>query len=87
MSTLSEQTPGCGVYVGVKPPPADGRWVAFFIDVTWEQTTAAAGQGPLSSGWPVLPSGVLEWTSQVSVVPNTYPFDDCHGSGCQGKLV
>ena len=87
VSTLSEQTPGSGVYVGVKPPPADGRWAAFFIDVTWEQTTAAAGQGPLSSGWPVLPSGVLEWTSQVSVVPNTYPFDDCHGSGCQGKLV
>ena len=27
------------------------------------------------------------FTSPVSVIPNTYPFPDCHGAGCKGSLV
>mmetsp|Transcript_40240 Transcript_40240/g.106558 ORF Transcript_40240/g.106558 Transcript_40240/m.106558 type:complete len:565 (-) Transcript_40240:156-1850(-) len=79
--TLQEKTPGSGVYVGAKSPPSGGRWAAFFVDVVWEQKQHNG------LGWPVLPPGDFEFTSQVSVVPNIYPFEDCHGADCQGTLV
>jgi len=79
---LTEQSPGSGVYVGAKLPPSDG-WTAFFVDVTWEYH-ANSSEG---LGWPILPFGDFEFTSQVSVVPNTFPFPDCHGLDCQGKLL
>ena len=30
---------------------------------------------------------VFQITSQVNIVPNTFPYPDCHGVGCKGKLV
>ena len=39
----------------------------------------AAFNGPQES--------ILELTTQVNIIPNTFPFPDCHGIECQGKLV
>lgn len=34
------------------------------------------------------PSGsVLELTTEMLVIPNNYPIDDCHDQQCFGKLV
>lgn len=30
---------------------------------------------------------VYEFTTQVNIVPDTFPFPECHGAGCRGKLV
>ena len=46
-------------------------WTAFFIQATFA--------GPRAT--------VFEVTTQVNIVPNTFPFPDCHGSGCRGTLV
>ncbi|XP_052266499.1 autocrine proliferation repressor protein A-like isoform X3 [Dreissena polymorpha] len=46
-------------------------WTAFFIQVTF------AG----------LADSVLEFTTQTLIIPDTYPFPDCHGAECRGTLV
>ena len=30
---------------------------------------------------------ILQLSTQVNIVPNTFPYPDCHGVGCKGKLV
>ena len=63
-----------------------GRWTAFFIDVTMEHEQGASN-GSNVGNWPVLPLGDFEYTTAVSVIPNTYPFPDCAGENCTGSLV
>ncbi|KAK3579248.1 hypothetical protein CHS0354_033325 [Potamilus streckersoni] len=46
-------------------------WLAFFIQVTF----------------PGLMGSVLEFTTEAMIIPNTFPFDDCHGEQCLGELV
>jgi len=43
-------------------------------------------------GWypgmiPKLKPGLFEFTTEVSVKPNVFPFEDCHYEGCKGVLV
>jgi hypothetical protein len=38
-------------------------------------------------GWPVLGKEIFEFTSEVSVIPQTFPFPDCSGANCSGSLV
>ena len=30
---------------------------------------------------------VFQISSQINIVPNSFPYADCHGAGCKGKLV
>ncbi|KAL3877581.1 hypothetical protein ACJMK2_035277 [Sinanodonta woodiana] len=46
-------------------------WLAFFIQVTF----------------PGLMGSVLEFTTDAMIIPNTFPFEDCHGEQCKGELV
>lgn len=46
-------------------------WRGFFIQATFP--------GPQGS--------VFEFTTQINIIPNTFPFPDCSNSGCQGTLV
>ncbi|KAH3871998.1 hypothetical protein DPMN_035212 [Dreissena polymorpha] len=55
----------------VELPNPPVGWTAFFIQVTF------AG----------LDDSVLEFTTQTLIIPNTYPFPDCHGAECRGTLV
>ncbi|XP_052266498.1 autocrine proliferation repressor protein A-like isoform X2 [Dreissena polymorpha] len=34
-----------------------------------------------------LADSVLEFTTQTLIIPDTYPFPDCHGAECRGTLV
>ena len=39
-------------------------------------------------GWlPKDRAGLFEFTTEVAVVPNTFPYKDCHYEGCTGVLV
>ncbi|XP_043924075.1 autocrine proliferation repressor protein A-like [Protopterus annectens] len=46
-------------------------WLAFFIQVTY--------RGPEKS--------VLEFTTEVHIIPDAFPFPDCTGEKCYGTLV
>jgi PhoPQ-activated pathogenicity-related protein len=82
--TASESDPN--VYVGTHPMPANGTWAAFFLDVTYKKSE---NQGVAS--WPggFIPTNsfVHEFTTEVSIIPDTLPFDDCSGTDCHGVLV
>lgn len=73
-------------YVAKMELPPEGQYTAFFIDVTYENSFE------LGSNWhpgffPKDRAGQMEFTTEVSIIPNTYPFDDCHGLDCYGTLV
>jgi PhoPQ-activated pathogenicity-related protein len=74
--------------------PDDGRWVAYFIDVKYkEYGDDLANKVDAPPSWeacnllPCDKPGRLEFTTQVSVWPNTFPYDACTGEGCAGKLL
>lgn len=88
-----------GIYVASQETPAKG-WTAFFVDVQYgdkentsfvEKKMKAVEERMLSAdgenGWPLNWPMHLEFTSLVSILPNTSPFEDCHGHECKGKLV
>jgi hypothetical protein len=49
---------------------------------------AFAESGFLGELWFTGPNGKYwVFTTQVSIIPNTFPFPDCSGAGCLGGLV
>ena len=40
-----------------------------------------------SKAWPVGEENVYVFTTEVSIVPRTFPFPECFGDECFGKLV
>ena len=62
-------------------PPPNGKWTAFFVDLEYENMESSK-----RLGWPIN-LGHFEFTTSVSVVPNTYPYPECYGDSCFGKLV
>jgi len=78
---LEETSPGSLTWVGEKAPLEDGRWIAFFVDLEFAPSSLT------TSGWPVGEEGILEFSTSVSIVPDTFPFSDCSGAECLGDLV
>lgn len=74
------------IYKANLPLNKDGNWDAFFIDVTYEKDEAIVGPSNLSS-WPYTEPGNLEFTTEVSIWPNTFPYSDCSGAECYGTLL
>jgi len=86
---------GKRTYRANRPAPEDGRWTAFFIDIKYrEQKPQIYSTGSFSKidhrGNKFLPidkPGRLEFTTEVSIVPNTFPYPECAGAACDGPLV
>mmetsp|Transcript_34025 Transcript_34025/g.43883 ORF Transcript_34025/g.43883 Transcript_34025/m.43883 type:complete len:532 (-) Transcript_34025:234-1829(-) len=81
-------------YIATHETPTDGTFAAFFIDVTYvkDPETNEAIYSPPGDAWvpefiPRDAPGQLEFTSEVSIVPNTFPYEDCSGVDCYGTLV
>ena len=74
-------TAGSLTWVAHQDPPSDGRWRAFFVDLQFDTPEES------SYGWPTGEDGILEFTTSISVVPDTFPFTDCEGDECLGDLV
>lgn len=81
--------------------PTDGRWVAFFLEVTYERAPKEQAeyesyvkQGQALNGpkgvLPPIPHdlyGRMMHTTEVSVWPQTFPYPDCTGAACGNSLV
>lgn len=88
---------GKRTYTAHKDEPGDGRWVAYFIDVKYKEqpveSVSVSGQKQAPPHWdactrlPCDKPGRLEFTSQVSIWPNTFPYDSCTGDACAGNLL
>ena len=72
---------GSLTWVAHQRPPIDGRWKAFFVDLQFDGTVGR------TAGWPAGRDGILEFTTSISIVPNTFPYDECEGAECLGDLV
>ncbi|CAK8676928.1 unnamed protein product [Clavelina lepadiformis] len=51
--------------------PLNGHWRAFFIQMTFP--------GPNGT--------MLEMTTETKIIPDKFPFQECHMDGCKGDLV
>lgn len=80
-------------YTAHKDEPGDGRWVAYFIDIKYKEHKDQFALKKVPEGWeactrlPCDKPGRLEFTTQVSVWPNTFPYEDCAGETCAGELL
>lgn len=75
-----------GSYVAHMEADPMGGWTGFFIDFTFEDPRPVVAPGALGA-WPVNSPGSLDMTTEVSIWPNTFPFEECSGEGCYGTLL
>ena len=91
-----------GTWVAEMQPRTDGKWTAFMVHLEYEgpkkaeftgakETARVIGGGGVDvqapADWPISSDGRYQMTTTVSIIPQTYPFPDCHGESCRGKLV
>jgi len=62
---------GSGYYRAAFDNPPDGRYLSFFIKMSFE--------GPEGRTY--------YFTTEANIIPNTWPYEDCHELGCTGWLV
>jgi len=77
--------------------PTDGRYMAFFIDIKYRRNLQdvydpQAEQEELERTkthgfFPHDLAFRLEFTTEVSILPDTFPYPDCVDSGCTGHLL
>jgi len=82
---LQETEPGSLTWVAHMPAPTGGQWTAFFVDLQFEGPQPASSNR--ASGYPFGHDGTFEFTSAISIVPDTFPVEDCQGDECMGSLV
>ena len=75
---LEETEPGSLKWIAHKEEPLFGRYRAFYVSLSFNTTTR---------DWPVGKTGVMDFTTTVSVVPNNFPYPDCSGAECYGNLL
>jgi len=91
---------GRRTYSTVLEGATDGRYLAYFIDIkyrrdlldipTVEQQRLEEEQLKIFNREGYIPKDLafrLEFTSEVSVFPDTFPYADCQGAGCKGYLL
>jgi len=85
---------GGRTFVASHAAPTDGTYAAFMVDVTYDKDPAGRGSLPYGKAEDWFPEfiprdakGQLEFTTEVSIVPDTFPFADCSGASCYGVLV
>jgi len=80
--TVSPSADDANVYIANHPMPANGTWAAFFLDVTYKKATDDGLGGFIPTN-----NFVHEFTTEVSILPDVFPFDDCYLETCHGTLV
>jgi len=89
---------GKHIYRARKDAPGDGRYVAFFVDIKYAELSNGAHfeaiytpkktvGHPGNHLLPIDKPGRLEFTSEVSIWPNTFPYAECNGDSCAGYLL
>jgi hypothetical protein len=78
----SVESPESNTYVGERSahdllttlatmPMPKSGWTAFLIELQFANPGGAD----------------MIFSTEVNIIPNTFPFPDCHGEACRGKLV
>jgi PhoPQ-activated pathogenicity-related protein len=75
LSKKVNEDPAGYKWVARAPQPPKGQWTAYFVDMRYT--------GPKSWQYPLH----YHSTTSVGVIPNTFPFPECHGDDCKGHLV
>ena len=91
---LEEQTDRPGIYVASQDEPAVG-WTAFFVDVNYNSKRPSLVETKLWQGerfleevsWPIDWDHKYEFTTLVSIVPNSFPYPTCKSPNCPSNLV
>ena len=78
---LEETEPGSLTWLAHRRPPIDGRYLAFYVSLSFNTST-----GP-SKEWPAGQVGVMDLSTTVSVVPTSFPYQDCRGEDCLATLL
>jgi len=100
---------GKRTYSAVMDAPADGTWIAYFIDFKFVNKNAFSmdyntfltqkmlddneSKNPLQKYnriLPIFPHDIgrfFEFTTEVSIWPNVFPYPDCSGSECGNRMV
>ena len=68
-------------------PPADGTWVAFLIDISYKNTRHDKEENHLPGFVPKDLNHKLEFTTEVSIMPNTFPYPGCGVDTSNGPPV
>ena len=88
---LNETSPGSLTWVAHRDPPLFKRWTAFFVDVQFDGPKPDSPAQPELKddvkGWPIGRDGIFDFTTAVSIVPNTFPYPECYAEECYGHLV
>jgi len=88
---LIETSPGSLTWIAHQDPPSDGRWTAFFVDLQFDgpKPNSSPSFRPLKDvqGWPIGHDGTYEFTTEVSIVPDTFPYEDCYAESCYSHLL
>mmetsp|Transcript_555 Transcript_555/g.976 ORF Transcript_555/g.976 Transcript_555/m.976 type:complete len:513 (+) Transcript_555:47-1585(+) len=71
------------MYVAHHDAPSDGTWAAFMVQVTYKEEPEDNVKGFI----PISRKGELVFTTEVSIVPDVYPYPDCYLESCEGTLV
>ena len=71
--------------------PLFDRWTAFFVNLKFDgpkpDMPMKSTYGDDWKSWPIGRDGIFAFTTTVSIVPNTFPYSECHAEECYGKLV
>jgi len=81
---LEETYPGSKTWLAHVDPDPMGHWTAFFVDLQFPGGEQKRGT---KTDWPVLSENTFQFTTSVSIVPETFPAEDCSGWECYGDLV
>jgi len=69
------ESPEGNKWVAQAPAVPHGQWVGFFVDMKYLGPKTPQYQTHYRS------------TTTVGITPNTFPFPECHGDSCYGKLL
>ena len=68
---------GSLTWVAHKEAPEGGKYLAFFVSLQYKLPSNDLEENEIS----------LEFTTSTAVVPDQFPFKECHGEQCFGNLL
>ena len=68
---------GSLTWVASKEAPEGDKYIAFFVSLKFNLPSNDLDEEVIS----------LEFTTSTAVVPDQFPYEECHGAECFGALV
>jgi len=81
---------GRRTYSALLDAPTDGRWVAYFVEITYKRSPIDEPSIIPYVGKGFIPKDLasrMVFTTEVSVFPNTFPYPACKDDTCAAPIV